>query len=98
LGLIVDNINGQMIVADVITEMESVFIGTQPESDDQLIKIQSHKINSAEELAQIYGKIKAGEKAELTMSRGGKEVVLMFEKPKSEPGSKPFKVIKKQGQ
>ncbi len=98
VGLVLDEKDGKISVVDVITEMASVFTGTQPESEDQLIKINSSKINSAEELTQIYGQVKAGEKVELTMLRKGKEILLTFEKPKSEPGSKPFKVMKKQGQ
>ncbi len=97
-GLVLDEKDGKISVVDVITEMSSVFTGTQPESEDQLIKINSSKINSTEELTQIYSQIKVGEKVELTMLRKEKEILLTFEKPKSEPGSKPFKVMKKQGQ
>lgn len=98
IGLVLNEKEGQIFVADVITEMPTVFTGAQPETGDQLIKIQSHKITSTKELAQIYGKIKAGEKTDLTMLRGGKEIVLQFVKPKSGPGAKPVKIIRKQGQ
>ena len=63
-----------------------------------LFKINLSKINSTEELTQIYSQIKAGEKVELTMLRKEKEVLLTFEKPESGCGGKPFKVMKKQGQ
>ncbi len=97
-GLVLEEKDGKILVADVITEMGSVFVGTQPESEDQLIKINSSKINSTEELTQIYDQIKAGKKVELTMLRKEKEVLLTFEKPESGCGGKPFKVMKKQGQ
>lgn len=96
LGLLLEKNDGIISVADVITEMSTAFKGTQPENGDQLIKIQSSTISSPEELTQIYGKIKAGEKAVLTMLRDGKEVVLQFEKPKEGDGG-PIKIIKKQG-
>ena len=98
LGIVLSEKDGQIFVADVITEMSTVFAGNQPENGDQLIKIQSHKITSAKELTQIYDKIKAGEKADLIMLRGGKEIILQFEKPKSGCGAKPVKIIQKQGQ
>jgi len=96
LGLLLEKKDGIISVADVITEMSTAFKGTQPENGDQLIKIQSSKINSPKKLTQIYGKIKAGEKAVLTMLRDGKEVVLQFEKPK-EGDDGPIKIIKQQG-
>jgi hypothetical protein len=97
LGLVLDEHDGKISVGDVIAEMSSAVSETKPETGDQLIKIQSLKINSVEELTQVYGKIGAGEKAELTMLRNGKEVVLQFEKPESNPGAKPVKIIQKQG-
>ncbi|MCP4706535.1 MAG: hypothetical protein GY865_18205, partial [candidate division Zixibacteria bacterium] len=98
LGLIVDNVNGKMIVVDVITEIESVFIGTQPDNDDQLIKIQSQNIKSVEHLSQIYENIKAGDKASMTMLRNGEEITLEFKKPNADQCPLKTKVMKKQGQ
>ena len=97
LGLLLEKKDGIIFVADVITEVSTAFKGTQPENGDQLIKIQSSKISSPKELTQIYDKIKAGEKVDLTVLRSGEEVILTFEKPESVPGSKSFKVMKKQG-
>jgi S1-C subfamily serine protease len=98
LGLVLEEKDGGIYVADVITEMASVFDGNHPESGDRLIKIQDIGISSAENLTQVYGKIKEGDKASLTILRDGNEVALQFVKAKAGKDGGPIKIIQKQGQ
>lgn len=98
LGLILSEKDGEISVVDVITEMPSAFIGTQPENGDRLVKIQSDNISSTKQLTQIYSNINANEKASLTILRGVKEINLQFIKPKSGSGGASVKIIRKQEQ
>ena len=96
IGLLLEEKDGKIFVADVISEMGFKFEGGQPAKGDELIRIQDDKITSPEDLKMKYDKIKVGERVSLVFLRDGKEVTLKFDKPEAKE-AKPIKIIKKQG-
>lgn len=95
IGLLLDEKDGKISVADVISEMGFKFQGDQPAEGDELIKIQDNKISSPENLKMLYDKINIGESVSLVFLRDGQEIVSKFVKPEAGE-AKPIKIMKKQ--
>jgi S1-C subfamily serine protease len=90
LAAIVENVKGQVVVAQIVPVPVDIPAGAQLKEGDVIKSLQGQKIANVESLMNQFQAIKAGENVTLEIARDGKDERLTFAKPKM-PGSVMYK-------
>ena len=95
VGIILKEVDGKVVIEDVLPGMDDKFTGGQPHKGDVIVKLQETAITGSAQISDIYGKLKANDQVRLTLDREGAEVSISFAKQEC-AGNKPL-IIKKTG-
>ncbi len=77
-GLILAEIEGQVVIDEVIQGLEEKFTGGKPQKGDIMLKIQGKAISLGNEVPRIYSAIASGEQVDLILGRHDKEITVSF--------------------
>ena len=74
IGIMIKNDDGKVVVVSTVEKGPAEKAGLK--ADDVIVKVNDHKAETVEDTAKEIVKHKPGEKIKITVSRGGKEMVI----------------------
>ncbi len=77
-GILLDEKDGIITVGDVIDAIPVAFEDEKPAKGDVLLEIQGMKVDGSDSIEKLWSEVEPGTKAELTLDRGGREVIVRF--------------------